>query len=365
MSDLPKDLVEEILCRVPASYLSELRYTCKRWNRLFNKKRFTRKHLDKAAKQFLVLMSKQDRVCLISVNFCGVPSVEIKGEQRRMIGLDEFEIFKVSHCDSLLLCNNKKKNRIVVWNPCTGQTRWIQPTKIGSYALGSYQDQKYGDTSYKILSCCVYGDNNEFEILPKKKNEFEIYEFNTNSWRTLDVTLDCELDKCVPGMSLKGKTYWFASDEKEEQLGMFLVCFDYTTEIFDRLLFPCKCLYDEALSLSVVREEKLSVLLQRGGDTLRREIWVTNKIDEAKVVSWSKFLTVDMKPECSFGLTSFLVDEEKKSIVLCHLILRRNGVPSEQGVYIVGEDNNVKQVHSGFVSSLPNLFDYVPSLTQI
>ncbi|XP_010513303.1 PREDICTED: probable F-box protein At5g47300 [Camelina sativa] len=353
MSDLPKDLVEEILCRVPATYLSQLRYACKRWNRLFTKKRFTRKHLDKAAKQFLVLMSEQCyRVYLMSINFNGVPSVEIKGKHGLTGPQGDFEIFKVSHCDGLLLCNNGEYNRIVVWNPCTGQTRWIQPTKIGSYALGSYQDNEYGNTSYKILSCCD-GD----------KNAFEIYEFNTNLWRTLDVNLDCELEYDDCGMSLKGKTYWFASDENEEQLGMFLVSFDYTTELFARLVLPCQSLYNKAFSLSVVREEKLSVLLKHR-DTSRTEIWMTNKIDETKVVSWSKFLTVDLKPELRiFGHISFLVDEEKKFIVLCHLVVR-SGVRIKQVVYIVGEDNNVKQVHSGFASSLPNLFDYIPSLTQ-
>ncbi|KAL1206559.1 putative F-box protein [Cardamine amara subsp. amara] len=358
MSDLPKDLVEEILCRVPVTSLSQLRYTCKGWNSLFNKRRFTRKHLEKAAKQFLIIMSKQNRVCLMSVNFYGVPSVEIKGEYGVTVpqtSLDDLEIFQVSHCDGLLLCINYEYNRIVVWNPCTGETKWFQPRKIGFYALGSYQDTKYGDNSYKVLCCCA-GDNNEFEI----------YEINSNLWRTLDATLDYELKNEDSGMFLKGKTYWFASDENEEQLGLFLVSFDYTTERFERLLLPCQGQghYHNSLSLSVVREEKLSVLFQQVG-TSRTEIWVTNKIDETKVVSWSKVLTVDLTPElCIKGLISFLVDEERKFIVLCNVILR-SGVPMKQFVYIVGEDNKVNQVYSGFTSSLPLLFDYVPSLTQI
>ncbi|XP_020884689.1 probable F-box protein At5g47300 [Arabidopsis lyrata subsp. lyrata] len=246
MSELPGDLVEEILCRVPAISLKQLRYTCKRWNNLFNERRFTRKHFDKAAKQFLVLISKHYMVCLMRVNLYGIPSIEFKVELSLIdpqASLDHFDIFKVSHCDGLLLCNNGEYNRIVVWNPCTGQTKWIEPRKIGSYALGSYQDKTYGDNSYKILCCCD-GDDNEFEI----------YEINSSSWRTLDVILDCELEYNDCGMYLKGKTYWFASDENEEQLGMFLVSFDYTTERFERLLLPCKSLYYKTLSLSVVRD---------------------------------------------------------------------------------------------------------------
>ncbi|CAH8263918.1 unnamed protein product [Arabidopsis lyrata] len=295
-------------------------------------------------------------VCLMRVNLYGIPSIEFKVELSLVdpqASLDHFDIFTVSHCNGLLLCNNGEYNRIVVWNPCTGQTKWIEPRKIGSYALGSYQANKYGDNSYKILCWC-----------DGKNNEFEIYEINSSSWRTLDVTLDCELEYDECGMSLKGKTYWFASDENEEQLGMFLVSFDYTTERFERLLLPCKSIYYKTLSLSVVGEEKLSVLLQHA-DTSRTEIWVTNKIDETKVVKWSKVLTVDLKPELDIcGLVRFLVDEEKKFLVFGHLNLK-SGVPIKQEVYIVGEENKVEKVYSGITSSMANLFDYVPSLTQI
>lgn len=81
MSYLPGDLLEEILCRVPAVSLKRLRSSCKRWNRLFNDKQFSTKHLDKAAKQSLVFkVTQYSRACLMSVNLHGTPSVEFKGE---------------------------------------------------------------------------------------------------------------------------------------------------------------------------------------------------------------------------------------------------------------------------------------------
>ena len=39
----------------------------------------------------------------------------------------------------------------------------------------------------------------------------------------------------VTAFFFKGKTYWFASDREDGQLGMFLVSFDYATERFGRL----------------------------------------------------------------------------------------------------------------------------------
>ncbi|KAG2306254.1 hypothetical protein Bca52824_026002 [Brassica carinata] len=80
MSDLPGDLLEEILCRVPAISLKRLRSSCS-WNRLFSDKQFARKHLDKAAKQSLVFkVTQYSRARLMSVNLYGTPSVEFKGE---------------------------------------------------------------------------------------------------------------------------------------------------------------------------------------------------------------------------------------------------------------------------------------------
>ncbi|KAL1204152.1 putative F-box protein [Cardamine amara subsp. amara] len=243
----------------------------------------------------------------------------------------------------------------MVWNPCTGQTRWIPPIdRCESYALGSYQDNKSGDNSYKILCFNSWA------------TKYQIYEINSCLWRTLDVnTLDFFLEFNEWGMHLKRKTYWFASNEKEEQLGIFLVSFDYTTEIFERLLLPCQYPSYETASLSVVREEKLAVLLQHK-NTTRTEIWVTNKIDETKlIVSWSKVLTVDLEPELgTWRDVSFFFDEEKKFLVCCDINVSDRDNHKHM-VYIVGEDNEVRRLNFGKPTSDPILLNYVPSLTRI
>ncbi|KAG7611850.1 F-box associated interaction domain, partial [Arabidopsis suecica] len=362
LSDLPGDLLEEILCRVPATSLKQLRSTCKQWNNLFNNGRFTRKHLDKAPKDFQNLMLSDSRVFSMSVSFHGIPSVEATCELSLIDSFssfeDKFEISQVFHCDGLLLCTDADNTRIVVWNPCTGKTRWIEPNnRCYYYAFGSYLDKSYGN-SYKILSYSGYGYENQ---------ELAIYEINSQSWRFLDVTRDCILERYTDyGVSLKGHTYWFASDEKEKNLSVFLVSFDYTTERFRRLRLPYQCPDYNTASLSVVREEKLAVLLQRE-NTSRTEIWVTSRIGETKVVSWSMVLAVDFPSEL-FILSgiSFLVDAEKKFVVCCDNYFGEDEYDTKNLVHIVGENNKVREVNFGVSeSSWPFLFNYVPSLIQI
>ncbi|CAH8261832.1 unnamed protein product [Arabidopsis lyrata] len=356
MPELPEDLLEEILCRVPATSLKQLRCTCKLWNRLFNDKRFARKHFRKAPRQSLILMLKNLGFSSMSFNLHRVSPIEIIGELNLIDPHSSSYLFKIYQSyhssDGLLLCVNNMEGstRLVVWNPCTGQTKWIQHRKIGyfcTYSLGSYQDNKSGNNSYKILSRRING-----------YPEFEIYEINSNSWRHLDVTVDCTF-MYLQNVSLKGKTYWFARDEKEKQLGLILmISFDYTTERFERLHLPYKYPDFRNIDFSVVRDEKLSVLLQRNL-TPKTEIWVTNKIGETKVLSWIKGLTVDLKPELRDGI-KFLVDEEKKVLVCT----QNNGYKRQTMVYIVGEDNKVREVAFGDEFK-PFWLNYVPSLTQI
>ncbi|XP_019092246.1 PREDICTED: probable F-box protein At5g47300 [Camelina sativa] len=199
------------------------------------------------------------------------------------------------------------------------------------YALGSYQDSKAGDKSYKIL--CYWG-----YMIDKG---FEIYEFNSNSWRVLDATPDCNLECIDNGKFLKGK------------------------ERFGRLPLPSQCTEADYLvvALSVFRQEKVSVLVHPINTSSRTEIWVTNDIDETEKVSWSMLVAVDLNlvTDCFRCVSvSFLVGEDKKVLVCID-----NGTDGNNMVFIVGLDNQVRQVNLGLASNWPFLFSYVPSLTQI
>lgn len=197
MSELPEHFLEEILCRVPAMSLKRLGSTCKGWNRLFKDRRFTRKNLDKGPKQFLIHMSKGLRVRSMSVDLHRLPHVKVTAEfslinPKYPSYLDEeFEIYKVSHCDGLMLCvcvTKEDNTRLVVWNMCTGHIRWIQRENCydlyDNYSLGSYQDKRCNDNNYNILAHTGFGYDHKFQI----------YEINSNSWRIIDATFDFKLE---------------------------------------------------------------------------------------------------------------------------------------------------------------------------
>ncbi|KAG7582418.1 F-box associated interaction domain [Arabidopsis suecica] len=372
--NLPKDLVEEILSFVPATYLKRLSSTCKPWNRLIhNDKRFARKHFDNAAKEFLVFMLRKNfRICRISVNLHGAdPSAEVKGELTLpdpyfKNSADQFKIDRVFHCDGLLLCTSKHERRMVVWNPLTSETKWIQTREErGTFFLGYSQDKnKSCNKSYKIMGFYRSG------------GQVWEYDLNSDSWRVLDGIRPKWYSgfayRCV---SLKGNAYMLAKDVTDVGFSISLLKYDFSTEKYVpvTLPFPSQARsFNNANRISVVRGEKLALLYRRDKRS-KAEIWVTNKIDDTTkgAVSWSKVLALDLSRELQISFkTNFLVDEEKK-VFMCCVRLREDGDEnkSKDKVYIVGEDNEVKEIDFGVNAtsgSWPTILSlYVPSLVQI
>ncbi|WZY72863.1 hypothetical protein YC2023_005103 [Brassica napus] len=338
ISDLPHHLLEEILSRVPATTLKRLQPTCKQWNALLKDQIFTEKHHRKAPKQPLLLMLKEFRVCPVSVEInlsVTAPSIEFKDPfdiKGSPSSSQQVNIVEVIHCEGLLLCITEY-NKLVVWNPFLGETKWIQASshykKKSSFALGYKNNKSCRD--YKILrywqSC-----KSEDQVV-----EFEIYELSSDSWRFLDgISLDYYIH-ASGWVSLQGNTYWVGSERKDKDSSIFLLSFDFTTERFRRLNLPPVL---PTMKLSLFREEQISGL-HMNYFPLKMDLWVTTNFGtEAAALSWSKSFTVDLHvlEERYPMFTTFLLDEDKihKKVVVCPGLVGRD---TKNVVYIIGEDN--------------------------
>ncbi|KAG7613698.1 F-box associated domain type 1 [Arabidopsis suecica] len=350
MSDLSEDLVEEILCRVSITSLGAVRSTCKGWY-VLSKTRVLCKAETKH--QFLGFMKKNYKLCSMRFDLHGNcneeggeefmnPSIKKSGNL-----LDQLDICKVFQCDGLLLWNT----RLVVWNPYSGQIRWIKCNnsyhRYEGYAIGYDNNRKHKILRFSDMSFSTY----------------KIYDFISNSWRVLDIAPNWHINPDQRGASLKGNTYFFAREKREDeededilwQPVEYLLCFDFTTENFGQLHpLPFEQYIDDAGALSSFGEEKLAALFQSFASSVV-EIWVTSMI-EANAVSWIPFLKVDMKPHCSFRFRlpfdggSFFIDEEKKVAVVIHVDVVAESEMNryEDVAYIIGENGS-----------------YVPSLAQI
>ncbi|XP_010465602.1 PREDICTED: putative F-box protein At3g17620 [Camelina sativa] len=370
ISNLPTELVEEILSRVPVTSTGAVRLTCKKWNTLSKDESFTKKHLA----QVVVRREVEQLQAIVLLNYSLYPmsidrihyndfdpSVKFRANLVSLNDSDKLVITRVYHCEGLVLCLTEDYTRLVVWNPYTGQTRWIRVELRSDKHRGIWYNHALGydkSNNHKIL---------RYLNVPGAMYVHEIYDLNSSSWRVLDVTPDWDVQFDNYGLSLKGNTYWYATDKvSREDIPDFLLCFDFTTERFGpRLHLPFDSYSEDAVVLSSVREEQLAVLYQHC-ETHEMEIWITNKI-EPNALSWSKFLAVDMDPLTGFRFYSggsFLVDEEKRVVVVFDED-KNVSETNRNTAYFIGENGYFREVDLGEITTareiFPHAFSYVPS----
>ncbi|KAJ4894186.1 putative F-box protein [Raphanus sativus] len=201
---LPEDLLVEILSRVPEASLARFRSTSKGWNALIKKD-------GRLAKNSLFVMLIYRKVYLVKLNLHAIHDNKVEkviskfslSDPLSRSSLKEVDIRRVCHCDGLLLCTTMD-GRLVVWNPCSGETsRIIERSYSGfyTYALG----KSSCNNEYKILrvKIHVYG-----YWLPSLV-EYGIYDFISNSWRVVGETRDWYIPSDRQhGTTVDGNTYW-------------------------------------------------------------------------------------------------------------------------------------------------------------
>ncbi|KAL0691165.1 hypothetical protein Bca4012_090844 [Brassica carinata] len=261
MFNLPDELAEEILSRVPLTSLSSVRSTCRKWDTLSQNRVFGTS-ASAGRKQFLGFMLKDYKVCSMKLDLQGIGNERdfVDPSIKQVSILDQVDITQVFHCEGLLLCITKDKFRLLVWNPYLGQTRWIQPRNTyrseDRNAIGYEKN-----LNYKILR--IFGEYD---------TKGELGSIDEHLGHTYFLT---------------GERWTVDRRNRPEEI----ISFDFTTERFGkRLPLPSKShSLDKCVSLSCVREEQLAVLHVSWVNAHAVEIWVTNKIDPG-AVSWIKFV---------------------------------------------------------------------------
>ncbi|XP_010489810.1 PREDICTED: F-box/kelch-repeat protein At3g13680-like [Camelina sativa] len=360
MNDLPRDLVEEeILSRVPFTSLKAIRSTCKYWNGLSKKQIIGKKAARK--NQLMGFLTMDYSVFSMKFDLQGIHDDDdddynsVSPSVKQVSVFDQIKVTEILHCDGLLLC--VLEDRLLVWNPYLGQTRWIQPRE-NFYVSDRYAIGYDNNRNHKILR--VFGEQETVV-------GYEIYDLSSSSWSVFDVTPDweCKIPFYQGSVSLKGHAYFLGESRFAWDI---LVSFDFTTERFGPPLLLPSCDYFP-MSLSCVREEQLAVLYL---DDLHWEIWITNKIDPYEV-SWSKLHCLN---HFSIDLYSgsFLIDEEENVAVVFDLDHLYKG--AHQQAHILVKDDYYKSVNlretryfnkpcGERVAVSPVCSSYVPSLVQL
>ncbi|KAG2323581.1 hypothetical protein Bca52824_016794 [Brassica carinata] len=178
------------------------------------------------------------------------------------------------------------KHDLALWNPFLRKLVWIKPstcfTTSDYYGIG--YDLKKSRYDYKILRFTDhrYDDHNaSYDDEP----EVEVYEFKTNSWRTLAAEADWAVDLTCKGGAVMGNMYFIASKDDEQ----YILGFDFSIERFKDVCFCPPPAFNNYLAC--FDGDRLSLLQQDEKEPWNSVVWVTNKLADVDVL-FTKYFNV-------------------------------------------------------------------------
>ncbi|CAH8383895.1 unnamed protein product [Eruca vesicaria subsp. sativa] len=358
-TELPFDLMEEILSWVPSKSLKRFRYTCKQWKTLISDSSFIKKHLSNMRcreQQFTVfndvtLVSPVTDSTTVSSVCVGIDFDDLNEPRLNMHAFEpllssSLSVKNMYHCDGLLLY--VMRAYLLVLNPLLKQGRWIKYGKmdhsLDAYGLGYVSSNRpsCGD-DYKMV---------RFRCGKSKDSSIKVYEFKTNYWKVIDNIFDGFLEFPESTVCLKGIPYWIGY--VKGKTCKTIESFDFSKERFETLFLPPSANgSSNSHSLGVFGGDKLS-LLHESHVTGKIQLWVMKK-------HWSKLMKIST-PEFSMcpRYSSYFIEKNGKLVLS---IRGRNYIK----VYIAEKDDECKNVETLSMDLLISGSGcyYVPSLLPV
>ncbi|KAJ7004328.1 F-box protein CPR30-like, partial [Populus alba x Populus x berolinensis] len=301
---ITKDMVMQILLKLPVKSILRFRCASKSWNSLITSPGFMKNHLDKA-KQLLLLRTENPVVSY---------SLHLDNDRVDMCSRLEFPIpneaglFDFIGCCNGVACLSSQylqidsSRRLVLWNPSIRKTLDLPAPSswaaIDKTLLGLGYDAQSDD--YKVarvvrLKGPEYADERPFA--------FQFYSLNSGSWNeNADVSSSLANEDTLRSITLhgfgnpaivNGVIHWLL--HPRENNGMLALSFDLSNNSFGELMLP-EC-FDPtermaAMSISVFKDSlSFNVLKDYGGNYVC-EVWLMNQYGARE--SWDKQYRIEM-----------------------------------------------------------------------
>ncbi|CAF1945242.1 unnamed protein product [Brassica oleracea] len=196
------------------------------------------------------------------------------------------------HCKGLVLCSFMDA-KLAIWNPVLIKARWINPpsggfTNFDFYGLGYNEPSP---DSYKVLRFIHRAQFQNSHFSGDDIQQAEIYEFGTDSWKTVEAKRDWIIESWSKGLSINGRMYWVAWKRLQESSKpvAFILSFDFSTEEFKSIV-DCPNNGKGTLRLGSFERDRLS-LIQQSVSTRVIEVWVT----ESNLESFTRKFTMSAR----------------------------------------------------------------------
>ncbi|KAJ8547900.1 hypothetical protein K7X08_021136 [Anisodus acutangulus] len=296
ISVLPREVIMEILLKVPSKSLLKFMCVSKPWLQLISSPEFVKIHLkltanDKECSHHRVMFQESTG----NFKVCSLPSLFYKEQSTELLDMgspmEEPTIYTwIVGSVNGLICMYSKIEEPILWNPTIRKSKKL-PTFGAKLRKGCSYYLKYGfgyDEShddYKVVVIqCISDDCGSYDTV------VNIYSLRTDSWRTIDKFQGNFLVNSS-GKFVNGKLYWALSAHVDTFNMCNIVSLDLEDETWRRLELPAS--YGEGsypLTLGVVGSD-LSVLCPNCHEGTNSDVWIMK--DCGVKVSWTKIFIVD------------------------------------------------------------------------
>ncbi|KAI4335270.1 hypothetical protein L6164_013932 [Bauhinia variegata] len=308
-SNLPDDIVKEIILWVPVKSLLRLKCVAKSWYALLTSPDFIARHLDFSNS---ITQNRSVQFIFRLHNLTLKPFISLLSNQASHVATDIALPFTEEHVQYIFVygqCNGifclygvyngesrgySNGSSIILWNPATREVKVLppsqrQPRDLVYVIFGFGIDPKTKD--YKVVR---FG-NLAFE--GREQPPVEVYNLSTNSWRTIKVTVPA-FRLCYPKCRayLNGVYHWLTDEQNDKAI----LCFDFAKEVFGKMQLPPIVETTCEVNVDIIDERLAFVATYCSAANFRFDIWVMNEYGVER--SWTKRFNVG--PRIEFG--SFL-----------------------------------------------------------
>ncbi|KAI3870402.1 hypothetical protein MKX03_008410, partial [Papaver bracteatum] len=316
MVNLPRDIVSDILVRLPVKSIARFRCVNKVWCKFLKNPEFLKTQYKYAVEmnRFSIMVRNGRDIYTFSYD----PSSSTfwsSGHIKYPVNFFAMGIEIFGWCNGLVLLRHYKKFKLhvlILWNPSTDEFKKLPdpPTRFkgcpkDSVEYGIGYDHQIED--FKVVCIAQEMNTNWYEV--------QVYTLRSNSWRRLQaIRVDMRLSTFnFPDMgrlAVNGALYWKALGENIH--AEIILRFDFEKEEFDQIPIPDEVNHDNQVCLCVLGGSLWC--LEYGGSL---EFWELKENGVEK--SWSHPITIDMhKFEYMDDLTPLRILENGKIMFGVH-----------------------------------------------
>ncbi|EEF29668.1 ubiquitin-protein ligase, putative [Ricinus communis] len=288
MSNLPLEMIAEILCRLTAKKLLCCRCVSKRWRTLIDSPTFIYLHLNHSIESpcnlSIILKSSE----LYSLSFDLLDNIQPLDHPLMCYN---HGVKILGSCNGLLcICNIV--DDIALWNPSIRAHRVVPylPVELKRYfGMCSCRVSVFGfgydlsNDDYKLVRIAQFGgvDRKSFE------SEVKVFSLRKNSWRRIADMPYCVLYPGENGIYANGALHWLVSQDPDSTVADTIVALDLGVE--DYHVVPKPEFVDMNCNMGVgVLQGCLSLLAYARSE--RVDVWVMEEYMVKE--SWSKLFSV-------------------------------------------------------------------------